>query len=51
LRDAERDFNRSDSSKDHEYRDILISVYILVATEVLGSWEKKRKKDYPGARP
>jgi uncharacterized membrane protein len=32
---------------------IVIVLYILslVATEVLGRWEKKRKKEYPGARP
>jgi hypothetical protein len=26
-------------------------LFTLVATEVLGRWGKKRKKDYPGARP
>jgi hypothetical protein len=28
-----------------------IVVRTLVATEVLGRWEKKRKKEYRGARP
>jgi hypothetical protein len=31
---------------------ILSSLLLIIeATEVLGRWEKKRKKEYPGARP
>jgi hypothetical protein len=41
----------------HAYSHTFLHIIIIfmhttiVATEVLGRWEKKRKKEYPGARP
>jgi hypothetical protein len=34
-----------------DIKDLIKDVLHLVATEVLGRWEKKRKKEYRGARP